>query len=372
MQTTFDKYLLRRFLYVYLVLLVSTYGLYVVIDGFTNVDAFQDTSQSITAVMQNMASYYAYQSSLFFDMIGSILAVTAVMVVFAMLLRQGELHPILASGVPTRRLIRPMVIGTLLVTIGVLLNRELVIPSVAYSLQAPRRADESRTRTVEPVYDHASHICILGRGLHLADRKLIGAQFVLPVPDLAEKLTTLTTEQATFYPARDERAAGWLLKDVQPPRDTLSLTPLGRKVVRRVKDPGDLFVITDISFEQLCYRSQSVQYASTGELMRRIRNPTFGTASVRGLVLNLHVRLMQPFINLTAAVLAVPLIVRRESFSLILNLAFCSIVLGAVYVAMEVSFYLGRANIIDPAIAAWTPVILSGTLSAWFFERMQT
>ncbi len=371
MQTTFDKYVLRRFLYVYVVMLLSTFGLYVVIDGFTNVDAFQKGSQSIVEVMQSMATYYAYQSSVFFDMIGSILAVTSVMVVFALLLRQGELHPILAAGVPTRRLIRPIVIGTIIVTVGVLVNREFIIPSVAYSAQAPR-IDDSSTRPVEPVYDHASHICILGRALQFSNRRLLGAQFVLPVPDLAERLTTLSTEQATFYPARDKRPAGWLLKNVTPARDTLSLTAAGKNVVKGVKNPDDVFVITDISFDQLCYRSQSVRYASTDELMRRIRNPTYGTASVRGLVLSVHARLMQPFINLTAAVLAVPLVVRRESFSLIINLVLCSIVLGAVYVVMELSFYMGRANMVDPAIAAWTPVILSGTLSAWFFGRMQT
>ena len=372
MQTTFDNYLLRRFLSVYLILLVSTFGLYVVIDGFTNVDEFEHGREDIAAVVISVAIYYAYQSSVFFDLIGSMLAVTAVMVVVALMLRQGELHPILAAGVPTRRLIRPIIIGTTLVTVAVLLNRELVIPEIGHIVQAPRRSDKASTRALEPVYDHATHLCITGGDLHLSDRTLLNAEFVLRTPQLAEKLTKLSSHRATFYRAHKDRPAGWLLRDVVPKRNSLSLTPKGKQIVKGVPDPNDVFVITDLSFNQLCSRSQNVQYASTTELVRRIRNPTFGTASVRGLVLNLHVRLMQPFINLTAAVLAVPLIVRRESFGLIVNLAVCSIVLGAVYIAMEVSFYMGRANIIDPALAAWTPVILSGTLSAWFFERMQT
>ena len=219
-------------------------------------------------------------------------------------------------------------------TLLVLLNREVVIPQIAHILQAPRRSDKASTRSIEPVYDHATQICITGGDLKVAGRQLINAEFVLRTPHLAEKLTKLRSPMASFYPRNDKRPAGWLLKDVVPRRDLLSLTPAGLKVVRGVKDPDDVFVITDLSFDQLSSRSQNVQYASTSELFRRIRNPTFGTASVRSLVLNLHVRLMQPFINLSAVVLAVPLIVRRESFGLIVNLAICSVVPVGLGLAM--------------------------------------
>jgi lipopolysaccharide export system permease protein len=239
-------------------------------------------------------------------------------------------------------------------------------------VQAPREADETNSRAVEPVYDHASHLHITGRELQLGAEKLVGAQFDLRAPELALKLTTISSEEATYHTATTEHPNGWLLKNPIPGQSELQLTPAGENVVRAVKNTKDLFVITDISFDQLCYRSQNVQYASTTEVISRIRNPAFGTASVRGLILNLHTRLMQPLINITAAILAVPLIVRRESRGLIVNLAFCSVILGGVYLAMQASFYLGRINYIDPAVAAWTPVILSGTLSAWFFEVMQS
>jgi len=39
--TTFDRYLLRRFWHVFGIGFFATVGLYVVFDGFTNVDAFQ-------------------------------------------------------------------------------------------------------------------------------------------------------------------------------------------------------------------------------------------------------------------------------------------------------------------------------------------
>jgi len=40
--TTFDRYLISRYLQIFLILFVSVFGLYVVIDGFSNVDEFQE------------------------------------------------------------------------------------------------------------------------------------------------------------------------------------------------------------------------------------------------------------------------------------------------------------------------------------------
>ena len=57
--TTFDLHLLRRFLHTYVILFVTLFGLYVVIDGFTNVDGFQEGGAGTSQVLRRMATYYA-------------------------------------------------------------------------------------------------------------------------------------------------------------------------------------------------------------------------------------------------------------------------------------------------------------------------
>ena len=52
--TIFDRYLLGRFTWVFVVLFVTTFGLFVVIDGFTNVDAFQEESDGTIARNQRI------------------------------------------------------------------------------------------------------------------------------------------------------------------------------------------------------------------------------------------------------------------------------------------------------------------------------
>ena len=95
-----------------MILFVSMFGLFVVIDGFSNVDEFQEHSKTTLDLLGRMASYYGYQSTLFLDMCGPILTVIDAMIVFALLLRNSELHPVLAAGVPTWRLLVPVIIST--------------------------------------------------------------------------------------------------------------------------------------------------------------------------------------------------------------------------------------------------------------------
>ena len=75
MFTTFDRYLLGRLLHTFAVFFVSAYGLYIVIDLFTNVDDFQNQSGSHVDLICRILEYYAYRACEFFEMSGPMLIV---------------------------------------------------------------------------------------------------------------------------------------------------------------------------------------------------------------------------------------------------------------------------------------------------------
>lgn len=372
MPTTFDRYLLRRYLHVFAILLVSVYGLYVVIDGFTNIDEFQEKSDDSLVVVQKMTTYYFYQFSAFFDMVGAILSATAVIVVFGLLQKNSEIAPILAAGVPTFRLVRPFLFGTILVNCLILANQEYVIPSIAHILQAERTQSGDSGKDVEPIYDYETHIRIDGKQLFVEDERLKGANFVLPVPEIAIDLTTLNAQQATYHKATEDQPAGWHLQDVTPTFSELSLTTVGQRIVLPSENPQDIFVVTDVSFDQLSNRNTAYKYVGTQELIRRIRNPAFGTASVQAQIIHLHSRLVTPIANVLCIFVAVPLILRKESRGLVTNMAICAGVLGVLYALTEGFLYCGRVNWIPADLAAWCSPIVTGSLGAWLHDITQT
>jgi len=200
--TTFDRYILGRFFHSYVILFVSLFGLFVVFDGFTNVDNFQQEGLGAGAVLAKMATYYLYQSSLIFDLVGSILSAISVLIVFSLLQRNSELHPVLAAGIPMFRLFVPVILGTVVISAALAANQELIIPRISHMLQASRSGLEKGTDQVEPVYDNASLILIDGERLSLGKRKILDAKFVLPVLEIAQDLTRVEATEATYRGAK--------------------------------------------------------------------------------------------------------------------------------------------------------------------------
>lgn len=371
MLTTFDRYLFKRYLHAFVILFVCTYGLYVVIDGFSNVDAFQSGKDSTAEVLEWMATYYGYQAVQFFQVIAPVLSVLAMMTVFALLQKNGELHPVLAAGVPVYRLALPVLLGVLVVTAVAVMCQELVIPRIAHQLQSNRVEEKQDTRPVEPLYDK-TRIHIGGRKLSLDENRLEQAEFMLPVPDLVFELTSLKAGEAIYLPESDRNPSGWVLKNVQPPYEQIPLTETGRKFVRRTNSPADVFVVTDVSIDQLTNRSKNYRYLSTGQLLHRIRHPSTGLISIGGQTMYFHSRMVRPLLNVLAVFLVVPLVLRRESRSLVVNMAICSLVMGTLYGSAQLFVYLGEVRLIAPDLAAWCPAILSGSLGAWLREVAQT
>lgn len=376
--TTFDRYLLRRFWHVFSIGYFATVGLYVIFDGFTNVDAFQSRAKdgaNAFAVLGQMAQHYACQTTLLFDMVGPILTVISTMVVFAMLQKNREIHPILSAGVPTFRLVLPMLVGTLLVNGMLMLNQEFLFPRLAAELLKPIGTTSADGQTVKSQRDFSSHIEIAGQHLYLADQRLANAEFLLPAPELVTEITTLKAANATYHRKNKQLPSGWLLKDSSPRFGELRLTSAGSKVVLPTDDPNDLFVKSDVGSDLLldgAIASSSYRFQSTLDLVDRLRNPSFSVMTARTQTLHLHERLTRSLANLLAVCLSVPLVLRKESFSLITNMAICCLVMVIMIGVKEGSVYFGRMNWIPQDLAVWLPIIVVGGLIAWFSDRVQT
>lgn len=373
MFTTFDRYLLKRYFHVFIIGFIATYGLYVVFDGFTNIDEFQGNlkeGDSSLKLLWLMAETYLYQSSVFFDMVSPILTVLAAVVVFSLMVRHGELNPVLSAGIPTYRLAIPLTIATIIVNCLIVTNQELIIPHIADKIQAERGKMNTSSQFVEPVYDFSTRIMINGQEVFLTEKRLLNAEFVLSKPTVHD-FVTVKANAAYYHHGTETRPGGWLLKDAAPSYEDLDIAEFARKMILPGKDPRDIFIVSDVGCDQLCNRNSS-SLISTPELIARINNPSFSDLSIRKQTLNLHSRLTRPFMNLIAVLMAIPFVLRKESRSQILNIAICSGVMGVIFAISQCFLYLGSANLLKPDQAAWFPVIANGTLAAWFSNRVQT
>lgn len=373
MLSTFDRYLIRRFLHVFAIFFASCMGLFIIIDAFTHVDEFQVRSgegNGIVGLITRMGTHYLYQTSLFFDLIAPLLAVITVMTVLAMLLRHGELNPVLAAGVPTYRLILPFALGVLCINAMLAVNQELIIPQIADQLQLGHGKNDTTGQRVQPCYDnHLIHIA--GERLYAKDRKVASPFITLPFPAISENPTSITADSAVFHKAYGNRPSGWLLTNAKPALEDLSLTETGKNLLRPVKD-GSLFLVTDVSLEQLSNAKSSYRYLTTEALLHKIQRPSLVNNSRKSQILNFHSRITRHALNLIGLFLVFPLVIRKESRSPVMNLGFCALVVIGLFGFAEASNALSRIDVIEPELASWLPVITGGGLASWLSAWTRT
>lgn len=370
---TIDRYLLSRYFYVFAVFFTAAMGLFIIADGFTNLDDFQHRAGDggTRALLASMGQHYLYQSSRIFSLAGPTLAVMSAMCVMALTLKHGEINPLLAAGVPLYRVAMPLVIGVVAINALLAINEELIIPRIATHLQTKHGDSGADAQDFEPTYDETTLILISGSELVPNTGTIKEAKFLLPKSLVAEA-TFVRADEAVYQAERRGRPAGWLLKKARPRVNELRILPQGEQIVQAQATPDELFIRSPMTFDQLYNRSTGYRYLSTLDLVWRIRNPSAGDATRRAQVLHFHERLTRPLLTLVGVFLVIPLVARRDKLSLVSNVAMCMVAVGGVYAGAQALLLIGQTGWISPVACAWLPLISGGSLGAWLSPIART
>lgn len=369
---TIDRYLLARYFYVFTVFFTAAMGLFIIADGFTNLDDFQHRAGDggTRALLGMMGQHYLYQSSRIFALSGPTLAVMSAMCVLALTLRHGEIHPLLAAGIPLYRVALPLLGGVIGINILLTVNEELIIPRIAPHLQTKHGDSGDEAQGFEPTYDFTTLILISGDELLPDSGTIRGARFNVPKPLLAHR-TPIRAAEAIYQPERRGRPAGWLLKNPNPRFDQLRVMPQSENVIR-AEPGGNIFICSSMTFDQLHNHSTGHRYLSTRDLIWRIQHPSTSVVTHRAHVLHLHERLTRPLLTLIGVFIVIPLVARREKLSLISNIAMCMAWVGTIYGLSQALLLVGQTGWIEPAACAWLPLIGGGSLGAWLSPLART
>lgn len=368
-----DRYLLQRYWQAFAILFSSLFGLFVVLDVFTNIDEFTRMPGGSGRVLTEMAKYYGYRTFAFFGTVGSIVSVMAALMALGLLLKNGELNPVLSAGIPTYRLAAPLFIGNIVISLLLVANQELVLPQFAAQLQIrPGQGVESVDK-IAPAWDFVTNVQILNGRFSPKSRKLSETEFVLPVPELVTDLTTVRATEAVYLPkSKDPLSGGWYLSGTTPDFAALRLTERGQQFVLAGVAPDDIFIVSDITFERLVNRNKFFESLSTRELIENARNPSFGILSLRAQLVHLHGRMTRPLFNLLMVFMILPLVIRRESRALVTNLGMALAALTFALGMQQCCQYLGQSGLVRLDLAAWIPAIVCGILGTWFSGFIRT
>jgi lipopolysaccharide export system permease protein len=373
-----NRYLLRQFLQVFAICFLSLTGLYIVIDAFGHLDHFSSYAEKDGGSLFGiMASYYAYHSLAFFDGTSGILAMVSAMFTITWLQRHQELTAIMAAGISKLRILKPLLLAAAAVSLLGVANREFVIPRVRHELTRDTKdLGGDAARDLQPRFDR-NDILIGGDKVVLAEQKIIKPAFVMP-PELSRYGKQLTAHEAYQVDASEEHPAGFLLAGVTTPQNADSLSSLiieQRAAILTAKDtawlkPGQMFVASDLPFPLLASGSNWRRYASMGELISELNNPTTDLgADVR---VTVHKRMVQPLMDGTLLMLGLPLMLSRGNRNVFLSIGICLAIATAFTLVALSCQSLGGLSVMRPSLAAWLPLLMFVPVAAGMSYTLRT
>ena len=367
-----DRYLLKQFLKSFGICFFSLAGLFVVIDLFANLDEFLAAGDQYGSTLSLVSKYYCYRTLMFFDRTVGILTLLAAMFTLAWLQRHSEMTALMAAGISKGRIIRTIVIAVAVISLGAAASREIVIPSIRQHLAINAKDLKSGVaKDIRPRFDHATDVLLGGKKAYPQEQRIEGPDFHLK-PPLDRYGSRLVAREAIYQAPQQGKPGGYLLRDITRPKslaksldEAKSLELGGKPIIMMPSDtawlePNELFVVSDVALEQLIGGDHWRQYSSTGELIEGLRVPglDFG-ADVR---VAIHSRMVNPLLDMTLLFLGNG----ERGVSLAAGMA--AVVVVGYYVVTLGCQQMGNASLINPALAAWLPLMIFVPVAAAMSE----
>jgi lipopolysaccharide export system permease protein len=256
-------------------------------------------------------------------------------------------------------------------------NRELVMPNIREHLAIDsKNLGGEQAAFMQARFDSQTDILLGGERIVPAEKKIVGANFVLP-RHLDQFGKQLAAHEARFTPASGGRPGGYLLSGVTSPTALLKqpslllggepvvITPIGNDWLR----PDQIFVVSEVSFEFLAAGANWRDFAATSEMIRELRSPS--TDLGNDVRVAIHTRIVQPLLDTTLLMLGLPFVVTRTNRNPFLILGMCLAVVTIFMLVVLGSQSLGSSGWLAPALAAWLPLMLFSPLAAALFDALR-
>lgn len=363
---TLDRMLFANFLRSYAIVWTSIISLYVIIDLFMNMDDFTGRGGGLTSILSHILSYYSYRISQIFGLLAEVITLLAAMFTVSWMQRNNELLPQLSAGIPTRRVLRPVLVGSALTLALGPLNQELIIPRIAHRLMTARNdPDNAKATVVYGSYD-ANGIHVEGIAAYKKDMRVL--KFYVTFPESSPSgMVHMAAEEAQYIPPGPEKySGGWLLTGTTPAWFDGPMPP-NLEMLNR----GRFFLkTTDVNFDKITRGAAWFMYASTESLRELLSSSE--PRRLAPVAVMFHMRITRPITGAILVLLGLSVILRDQTRHVFISAALCLAVCATFYATMLGCKYLGDNDLITPALAAWLPVILFGPVSIAYFDAMHT
>ena len=362
------RYTVKQFTKIYLIILVTLFCMYFIIDMVTNLDRLSNATPDEVSLLDTLIQYYGVRSFSLFNTINSAVILGAAVLTIAGMQSKHELIALHSMGVSPQQIAKPFIIMAVILAALGITNRELVIPH--YQDVLSRTAQNWSGQKKDPIrakFDHRTDILFGGQHAIMSDRTIINPRLHLHQP-LGQFPRIIEAEKAIYIGADEEhpeQRSGYKLVNVIVPNE-LSKYQSARlndqTVIYTAKeDPSlhenDLFITSKLPLELLVAENNHYKYSSTKDLVALLKNDSLDYGA--HLRVQLHARIVQPVLDLTLLLLGLPFVLSGRNQSIIFSISNCLFALICFYGVVFTCHAIGSSGYaITPSLAAWLPLLV--------------
>lgn len=349
------RYVLWEFLRLFALCMLGFLFIYVLVDFF---DRF-DTYLKYHATPGTVLRYFAFKTPLIVTQLVPVATLGAVLLALGTMARHNEITALRASGVSTLQIARPLVVLAVLLSVGILLWNESVVP---YCSERSRHIElvEIRQKPLKALLDDTG-IWFHGKaGIYSIEHFDARKEIVvgLTVYDFGPGFELRRLIEIPTAQWRDGR---WVLDGtVERTFDAagnVMTRPLGPADFTLLDEPQDLQVM-EKDPEELSFRRLSHH-------IRELSRKGIDTTESR---VDLHLKLAVPFVPLVMVLIGVPLATRNPRRRPLATSIGIGLAVGFSYwVLLALTVSLGHGGAIPSALAAWTANGVFAILGAILF-----
>jgi len=369
---------MRTFAFALCVFFCSIVGLYIVVDAsFRQTRSLVKQNISAIEILAFLGNYYLYNLPVIaYDVMPGVVLIAAIFAI-TLMNKNNEMVPLLASGISVFRVVAPILIISIGITIVQYIVKDKLIPSVSQHLvslekkarRRPRRfiynrdvKDAYGNRFWIPKYDKET-ATMLNPEISLADEP--GKEGLVKREIFALK--------GQYKRAPDGEEA-WFLSDGKVQR---SHSRAGKTVdTERVFGEDGMVLVKNARTGEACgapYVVTDLRPADIKE-MRDVRYKDFYSISYlrqidmqRGPLNWVRVEVWRrytwPLVNLLLLAIGVPLVVLRHSSNVYWSIGMCLVLCVAFFFVNGMCTYLGEQGALPAGLAALLPFTIFGSVS---------
>ncbi len=351
-----DRYIIRAFVPSFFLCLFIITSLYMVIDLLQKLDDLIELGDKAFTLG---LYYYAFLVPVIILQLFPAITLIAVGFVLVRFMKSNEILAMQVAGISIYRTLMPIFVISVILSFAAGGNQEWVIPRMAAKIKMVERMTfEKNTRNNVLIADN--------------NNKLILRVWEYDINDRVMK--------SPFILARHENGTRKFIINAQEGKWTVGNKWLLKNVVKNDYDESGKWIAPVNEMEEFMFESSITPETITKlELDPSLLNLEEVKKLMESDPMNFHysviyhTRLAYPLTNFVILLLGIPFLVGFETLSrnVFFRIGICVMVCCVFYVLNYFCINMGNTGMLHPALAAWLPIAIFGSLGLYFFDTLK-